>query len=100
MSGWTAEVVPILGQIDTFVFAKSSDLVAKDKVYDSDSYRLLEEAGFRYFLGYCKDGKPWANVNDQYIRQGRIYVTANNLNKNQSWFNGILDPETILIESR
>ena len=100
MSGWTAEVVPILGQIDTFVFAKSSDLEAKDKAYDSDAYRLLEEAGFRYFLGYCKDGKPWTNVNDQYIRQGRIYVTANNLTKNKGWFTGILDPESVLVESR
>lgn len=100
MSGWTAEVVPILGQIDTFVFAKSSDIANKDTAYNSDAYRLLEEDGFRYFLGYCKDGKPWASVNDQYIRQGRIYVTANNLTKNKSWFTDIFDPTTVLLESR
>lgn len=96
MSGWTAEVVPILGQLDTFVMARNSDLTS----YTGDSYRFLQNSGFQFFLGYCKDGKPWVSVNDQYVRQGRIWVTASNLTNNKSWFNDILDPSAVLLEER
>lgn len=100
MSGWTAEVVPILGQLDTFVFAKNGDLAASTAEYTSDGYRFLESSGFKFYLGYCKDGKPWVNVNDQYVRQGRLAVTASNLMNNKSWFNDILDPSAVLSEAR
>ena len=96
MSGWTAEVVPILGKLDTFVFPKNSDLTS----YDSESYQFLRESGFQFFLGYCKDGTPWVEVSDQYIRQGRIYVGAANLTKNPNWFTDILDSTAVLIEER
>lgn len=100
MSGWTAEVIPILGQVDTFVFAKNADLATATAPYNSESYRILESFGFQFYLGYCKDGKPWVNVNDQYVRQGRIAVTANNLINKKSWFNDILDPSAVLAEAR
>lgn len=100
MSGWNAEVVPILGQLDTFVFAKNGDLASSTAEYSSEGYQYLENAGFKFYLGYCKDGKPWVSVNDQYVRQGRIVVTASNLKNKKSWFNGILDPSAVLIESR
>lgn len=100
MSGWVSEVVPILGQLDTFVFAKNGDLTASTSEYTSDGYRYLESTGFKFYLGYCKDGTPWSSVNDQYVRHGRISVTASNLSSKKSWFNDILDPSEVLIESR
>lgn len=100
MSGWTAEVVPILGRLDTFVFAKNGDLAASTAEYTSDGYQFLENEGFRFYLGYCKDGTPWVSVSDQYVRQGRIAVTASNLKSKKSWFNGILDPSAVLTEAR
>ena len=100
MSGWTAEVIPILGQLDTFVFAKNGDLAAADEEYTSDGYRFLESQGFRFYLGYCKDGSPWVNINDKYVRQGRIAVTASNLKDKKSWFNDILDPSAVLSVAR
>lgn len=100
MSGWLAEVVPILGQLDTFVFAKNGDLAGSGESYTSDGYHYLESNGFKFYLGYCKDGNPWVNVSDQYVRQGRISVTASNLANKKSWFNDILDPSAVLLESR
>lgn len=100
MSGWSAEVVPILGQVDTFVCAMSSDLAEKDAPYVSDSYRVLQNAGFQYFLGYANKGECWVRVDDQYVRQGRLIVSAANLKNNPSWFNGILDPAAVLVETR
>lgn len=96
MSGWIAEVVPILGQLDTFVFAKNSDLSS----YTGDSYQFLRECGFQFFMGYCKDGTPWNEISDHYVRIGRIAVSATNLTNKQSWFDDILDPTAVLIEQR
>lgn len=100
MSGWTAEVMPILGQIDTFVFARETDIADKIDVYESASYRVLQNIGFSYYMGYCEDGKPWISVNDNYIRQGRIVVSAQNLTNHADWFSGILDPAAVLVETR
>ena len=100
LSGWTAEVVPILGQVDTFVFARETDIAGKNEVYESDSYRVLQNAGFSYYMGYCEDGKPWMSVNDNYVRQGRLVVSAQNLTNYPDWFSGILDPATVLVEAR
>lgn len=100
MSGWIAEVIPVLGKVDTFVFAKNGDLAGSAEAYTSESYRVLEDEGFKFYLGYCKDGKPWINVNDQYVRQGRIAVTASNLMEKKSWFNDIIDPSAVLSEAR
>lgn len=100
MSGWTAEVVPILGKVETFVFAKNADLAKSTEQYSSDGYLFLQDSGFRFYLGYCADGTPWGDVNDQYVRQGRIPVTASNLESKRSWFNDILDPSAVLVEAR
>lgn len=100
LSGWTAEVIPIVGQLDTFVFAKNADLAASTNDYTSESYRVLDAAGFKVYLGYCKDGTPWLKDTDQYIRQGRIAVTANNLMNQRSWFNDIIDPVAVLSVAR
>lgn len=100
MSGWTAEVVPILGQVDTFVFAKNGDLAKSTEQYSSDGYLYLQDLGFQFYMGYCSDGTPWGDVNDKYVRHGRICVTASNLESKKSWFNDILDPSAVLVEAR
>jgi hypothetical protein len=100
LSGWTAEVVPILGKIDTFVFAKNADLAPSTSDYTSDSYHVLDTEGFKFYLGYCKDGAPWSDVNDQYVRQGRIAVTASNIQNQSNWFADLFDPATVLLAAR
>ena len=96
---WNSEVVPVLGQIDTIVFAQLSD-IAEPGQYSGNKFEALKNAGFRYFLGFCSDGYPWATIQADYVRMGRIMVTGSTLKHNAGWFTGILDPETILDSAR
>lgn len=100
LSGWTAEVIPILGKVNTFVFAKNADIASATSDYTSESYHILKSEGFQFYLGYCKDGTPWMNVNDQYVRQGRIAVTGSNLQNQQVWFEGLFEPSSVLLAAR
>ena len=40
---------------------------------------LFHAMGFRNFLGFCSGSTPWALVEKEYVRQGRILVTGNGL---------------------
>ena len=92
---WLQQVVPIIGQTDTLVYAKTSD-ITNTAEYSGGIYEFLKQAGYWNFIGQCGDGKPWATIQPGYMRQGRIMVTGNNLINNASWFENILDPATVL----
>lgn len=100
LSGWTSEVLPILGEIDMLVYAQKSDIASEPGSYNSELYSTLKDAGFKYFLGFVTDGTPWLTVEDHYIRQGRILVDGNNISNNPEWFNGIFDAYSILDPAR
>ncbi len=100
LSGWTAEVLPILGNVDILAFAQNSDISEKDKAYTGEKYNVLNDAGFRYFLGFCTDGVSWSSVSDNYVRIGRILVTGANMAHNADWFTNIFDPASILDSNR
>ena len=100
LSGWFAEVSPILGSADILVYAQMSDISESTGLYTSDTFRALYESGFRYYLGFCNDGTSWAFVADDYVRQGRILVTGNNLKNNTAWFSGMFDSQSVLDASR
>lgn len=89
---WNTEVVPILGNVDLFVFAKDSDIASKDSQYSGEKFQKLHDAGFRFFLGFSSDGQSWVRWAENHVRQGRLLVNANNLRNHPDWFAGILDP--------
>lgn len=99
LNGWTEEVVPILGNIDVFTFAQLTDITT-DPVYSGEKYDLLNSLGFRYYLGFCEDGKPWVSITDSYVRQGRIMVTGSNLAHHSDWFTNLFDPSSVLDSNR
>jgi len=97
---WAAEVEPILGKTNIFVFAQNSDIMEKDVAYYGDKYELLKNAGFQYFLGFNTDGISWSTISTDHVRMGRILVGGNNLQNNAAWFAGILDPTAVLDPNR
>lgn len=99
LSGWTSEVVPIIGNPEIFTYAQLTD-ITDEPTYSGDKYETLKNLGFRYFLGFCNDGTPWATVTDQYVRQGRILVTGANLAHHADWFTGMFDAEIVLDGAR
>lgn len=95
LSLWNTEVTPIIGNVDTLVFAQSSD-ISDGTSYMGDKFNVLHNAGFRYFLGFCSDGAPWASVMDDYVRQGRILVGGSSLTENPASFTDLFDAAAIL----
>lgn len=99
LNSWVNEVVPILGNLDTMVFAQLDDIAAQGS-YSGDKFNALQSQGFRYYIGFCSDGQPWANVEKDYFRQGRIMVTGSNLSYHADWFASLFDASSVLDSSR
>lgn len=92
---WTNEVLPILGSVDILAFARNGDINTSG-AYSGDKFNTLQNAGFRYYLGFSKDGTSWANVADTYVRMGRILVTGSNMKQHPDWFNDMFDVKTVV----
>ena len=99
MNLWNDEVVPILGQMDIMVFAQKSD-ISESMLYSGEKYDYLKSLGFNYFMGFSNSGDSFTFIGDEYVRQGRILVTGENLIHNADWFNGIFNTETVMDEAR
>lgn len=99
LSKWASEVTPILGETDILVYAQLSDLTNGDG-YGGEKHNVLQNAGFRFYLGFCNDGASWSIVEDNYVRQGRIMVTGANLVHHAEWFNGIFDATSVIDANR
>ena len=96
---WKDEVTPILGKVDMLVFAQENDLT-ENTPYSGDVFQALMDAGFRYYFGFCQNGKLWADVQTGYFRQARIMVKGASLKYDPQWFTGILKPVEILSSTR
>ncbi len=95
LNRWNTEVSPILGSLDTFVFAQNSDL-AVNNAYSGPKFQALQEAGFRRFLGFSTSGTPWATLSENYLGMGRLLVGGENIRNHPDWFEGIFDCTELL----
>lgn len=93
---WVTDTSEILGETDILVFAQKSDLGNKD----DDKYELLVGKGFSYFIGVCTTRDGWIKYHEDYIHQGRLLLTGNNLTKNAALFEGLFTAETVLDAKR
>ena len=100
LNKWRVEVAPILGNVDTLVYAQNKDIADSTVAYSGDKFDILSAFGFRNYLGFCTNGNPWITVEDTCFRQGRIMVTGTNLINNPSWFSGIFDAPTVVSNTR
>jgi len=96
---WKDEVVPLLGNVDILVYAQMSD-IAGDGAYSGAKFDLLQNTGFRYYLGFCDNGTPWANVETDYVRMGRVTASGSTIAHHPEWFSGIFNGDTVLDPSR
>ena len=92
MQLWTQQITPVIGEIDTFVFARESNL--SDYSEGSTSLSVLRTSGFRYFVS--NGTQPWAEVNSNYVRQNRLMVTGKNMQHYKDQFTGIFDCAAVL----
>ncbi len=93
LAKWQQEAAPLMGAIDTFVFAKNSDILDGSGTYSGDKFNILSSAGFRYFVGF---GTGYCDVSRNQVRIGRVMVTGDNLENNKNLFNSIFTAEDVL----
>lgn len=96
MRMWAQEVTPIIGEVDTFVFAQKSDIANENIKYDTEKHTPLQDAGFRFYIGLCENGTPWSVITENYVRMGRYQLGGSVLTTNPEWFTGLFNPETVL----
>ena len=92
LQSWASQVVNVIGEVDTFVFAKQSRLT--DYGDGNASFRAMYTSGFRYFIS--NDQSPLTEVNDTYVRQNRLMVTGENMQHKSSQFSGLFDTNAVL----
>ena len=88
---WNQQITPVLGNVNTIVFARSKDI----QDYSGNAFQVLYTSGFRYFVAYSSQ-QPWAEINTNYVRQKRLMVTGNSMAWYSSQFNGMFDCAAIL----
>lgn len=94
---WATEVTPILGEVDTIVYARGSDITTGNN-YTGNKYNVLNTAGFRYFIGAAD--VAWAEVTNGYVRQTRLMVTGTMMQNAASTFASFFDAKTVLDSAR
>ncbi len=99
LRNWNEEVVPILGQLNTLVYAMNSD-IENQSSYSGTKYDLLKAAGFRYYIGYSSSYSPWAVVTDEYVRQQRVYVNGFDMINNPQYYTQWFDTAAVLDAAR
>ena len=92
LTSWTNEVTNVIGPVDTFVFAKTSNITD----FSGQAFNVMYTSGFRYFIGHGP--KPYAEVNTTYVRQNRLMVTGENMVHYASQFTdlSLFNPNVVL----
>jgi len=92
LTSWNDQITPILGPVDTIVFAKESDIGD----YTGPKFNVLYTSGFRYLITDAE--QPYAEVNNTYVRQSRLMVTGNAMAWKSAQFTNLslFDPNIVL----
>lgn len=90
LQSWTNQITSIIGNVDTFVFAKTSNITD----YNGNSFSVMYQSGFRYFIS--NGDSPMTEVNPTYVRQNRLMVTGETMQHYSSRFTGLFDCAAIL----
>ena len=90
LQSWTTQITSVIGNVDTFVFAKTSNITD----YAGAAFQTMYQSGFRYFIS--NGDSPMTQVNPTYVRQNRLMVTGETMQHYSSRFTGLFDCAAIL----
>ncbi len=93
LDNWNTEVTPILGEVDTLVYAQSSDISTTGN-YTGSRYNVLSNQGFRYYI--TSGSKPATTVAGDYVRQVRLMVTGSQMAHAASTYSSYFDAKSVL----
>ena len=90
LTSWSTQIASVIGNVDTFVFAKTSNITD----YAGAAFQTMYQSGFRYFIS--NSDSPMTEVNPTYVRQNRLMVTGETMQHYSSRFTGLFDCAAIL----
>lgn len=90
VTNWTNQITPVLGEVDTIVFARGSDIES----YSGTSFNVLYNSGLRFFLN--SGSSPRVDVNTTFVRQTRLMVTGETMAWYSSQFASYFDSNVVL----
>jgi len=90
LQSWATQITSVIGNVDTFVFAKTSNI----SDYAGSAFQVMYQSGFRYFISNADS--PMTEVNPTYVRQNRLMVTGETMQHYSSRFTGLFDCAAIL----
>lgn len=71
---WVATVEPIVGKVDTIIFAHGNDIGSWEGYEGNEQYDYYNSAGYHYYCNVDGSVPHWVQITDRYVRQGRIDV--------------------------
>ena len=90
VQNWTNQITPVIGEVDTMVFARASDIEA----YSGTTFNVLYNSGIRFFLN--NGSSPRVDVNTTFVRQTRLMVTGEAMAWYSSQFSNYFDCNVVL----
>lgn len=89
---WTAEVQPILGETDMYIYPFGADIAGIEKYGTANAkYRHLRGLGFRSFFLVDGTAKAWGQLQPGYYRGSRINVDGISLKAAKDGVRPVLD---------
>ena len=90
IQNFTNQAIPVLGTVDTIVFARATDI----DDYSGNKFTVLYEQGYRYFVG--QGTEPKTDINITYVHQNRLMVTGNAMAWHSNMFSEMFDCNVVL----
>lgn len=100
MNKWQTEVEPILGKVDTLVFARNSDISDSTAPYSGEKFDTLQSFGFTRYLGFCTEATCWFTEGNGNMRLGRTLISGSEMKNHPDWFEDFFDVSTVLDSTR
>ncbi len=91
---WNKEIKPVIGEVDTLIFAQASDI----NDYNGSKYNVIYSSGFRYFINNAS--APWADIKSNFVRQSRMMVTGTNMAYYSNMFTSYFNPSAVMNSAR
>ena len=71
---WVATVEPIVGKVDTIIFAHGNDIGSWEGYEGNEQYDYFNSVGYHFYCNVDGSVPYWVQITDRYVRQGRIDV--------------------------
>ena len=101
---WVNTVEPIVGKVDTIIFAHGNDIGSWEGYDGNEQYDYYNSVGYHFYCNVDGSVPYWVQITDRYVRQGRIDVDGYRLwlakNGEDSSLSQLIDLTDIFDEER